>query len=133
VISVLLLRISVVLGLIGLAMGIAMGIKHDFTLAPAHAHLNVLGLVVLFMMGLYYHAFPQAAATRLAKAQAAVAIIGAVLFPTGIAAGLIGDHDRLVPITVIGSLAVFIGMLLFAWIVFRTPAPKLRLIESAAG
>jgi hypothetical protein len=132
-ISTLLLRVSVVLGVIGLAMGIVMGIKQDFTLAPAHAHLNLLGFVVLFMMGLYYHAFPHAAATMLAKVQAAIAIVGAALFPTGIAAGLIGDHDRLVPITVVGALTVFTGMLLFAWIVFRTPAPKLRLIESAAG
>lgn len=85
------------------------------------------------MMGLYYHVFPQAAATRLAKAQAAIAIIGAVLFPAGIAAGLIGNHDRLVPITAIGSLTAFTGTLLFARIVFRTPAPRRRLIESAAS
>lgn len=129
----LLLRASVVIGLVGLAMGIAMGIKQDFTLAPAQAHLNLLGFVMLFMAGLYYHAFPQAAATRFAKVQAAIAIIGAALFPAGIAAGQIGDHDRIVPIIVVGALTVFTGMLLFAWIVFRTPAPKLRLIEPTAG
>jgi hypothetical protein len=42
-ISTLLLCVSVVLGLVVLAMGI----KQDFTLAPAHAHLNLLGFVVL--------------------------------------------------------------------------------------
>jgi Protein of unknown function (DUF3574) len=109
VIPTLLLRVSVVLGVIGLAMGIAMGIKQDFTLAPAHAHLNLLGLVLLFMMGLYCHAFPQAAATTLAKVQAAIATIGSALFPTGIAAGLIGDHDRLVRVIVIDALIVFTG------------------------
>jgi hypothetical protein len=71
-ISTLLLRVSVVLDLIGLARRIAMGIKQDFTLAPAHAHLNLLGFVVLFMAGLYYHAFPQAAAhfSRLSRTTA---------------------------------------------------------------
>lgn len=28
--------------LIGMSLGIAMGISHDFTLAPVHAHLNLL-------------------------------------------------------------------------------------------
>jgi hypothetical protein len=121
--SVILLRVAVALGLIGLAMGIAMGITQDFTLAPAHAHLNLLGFVLLFVAGLYYHAFPQAAATMLAKVQATIAVIGAALLPTGIAAVLTG-HDGLKPITVIGAFTVFTGMLLFAWIVFRTAAPK---------
>jgi hypothetical protein len=122
-ISTLLLRIAVVLGLIGFAMGIAIGVTYDFTLAPAHAHLNLLGFVALFVAGLYYQTFPQAAVTKLAKIQAAIAVIGAALFPAGIAA-IVTGHENLTPITVTGALTVFAGLLLFAWIVFRTPAPK---------
>ena len=44
--------------------------------------------------------------------------------PAGITAGLIGDHDRLIRITIIGGLTVLSEMLLFAYIVFRTAAPK---------
>ena len=57
-ISTLLLRVSVVLGLIGMTLGMVMGIREDFTLAPAHAHLNLVGFVVPFLAGLYYRAVP---------------------------------------------------------------------------
>lgn len=116
----LLLRFSVVLGLSGMAMGIVMGIRQDFSLAPAHAHLNLLGFVTLFLSGLYYRLVPQAGASGLAQIQAATAMIGAVVFPVGIGFALLGDHDRIFPLLVAGALAVFAGMLLFAIIVFRT-------------
>jgi hypothetical protein len=45
----LLFRISVSLGLAGMGFGIFMGIRQDFALAPAHAHLNLLGFVVMFL------------------------------------------------------------------------------------
>jgi hypothetical protein len=36
----------------GVGMGIAMGMAHDFHLAPVHAHLNLLGWTSLALMGL---------------------------------------------------------------------------------
>jgi hypothetical protein len=62
-----------------------MGIKQDFALAPAHAHLNLLGFVALFLAALYYRAVPEAAASLLAKVQGVLAMVGAVVFPVGIA------------------------------------------------
>ena len=44
---------SAVLLLIGMLAGVVMGMQQDFTLAPAHAHLNLVGGVLLFMFGLY--------------------------------------------------------------------------------
>jgi hypothetical protein len=113
-----LLRVSVVLYLIGLGLGIGMGVAHDFTLAPAHAHLNLLGFVGLFLTGLYYHAFPAAAAGTLARIQAWLSAIGAVIFPIGIAAIRTGG-PAYEPVIVVGSLVVFVGAALFAFIVFR--------------
>ena len=115
-----LFRISISLGLLGVAFGIIMGITQDFALAPAHAHLNLLGFVVMFLSALYYRAFPLAAASRLARYQVAVSMVGAVLFPIGIASVLLGGHDRFEPVVVTGALIVFAGMLLFAVIVYRT-------------
>src|SRR5215471_6381932 len=43
-----LLRVSVVIILAGMVMGMAMGMAQDFRLMPAHAHLNLLGFVALF-------------------------------------------------------------------------------------
>ena len=115
-----LFRVSVSIGLLGMAFGIFMGIKQDFALAPAHAHLNLLGFVTMFLSALYYRAFPTAAASRLARYQAVVSVVGAILFPSGIASVLLGGHDRFEPLVVGGALTVFVGMLLFAMIVYRT-------------
>mgnify|MGYP001024615609 CR=1 FL=1 len=115
-----LFRISVSIGLLGMAIGIFMGIKQDFALAPAHAHLNLLGFVTMFLSALYYSVFPMAAATRMARIQAVISVGGAILFPVGIASVLLGGHDRLEPLVVAGALTVFVGMLLFAVIVYRT-------------
>jgi uncharacterized membrane protein len=115
-----LFRISVSLGLIGIVLGIVMGIRQDFVLMPAHAHLNLLGFVTMFLSALYYRVVPEAAASGLARYQAIVSVAGAVVFPIGIACVLLGGHDRFEPVVVAGALTVLLGMALFAVIVFRT-------------
>ena len=115
-----LFRVSVSLALVGIILGIVMGIRQDFTLMPAHAHLNLRGFVTLFLSALYYRAVPEAAASRLARYQAIISMVGAVVFPVGIASVLLGGHDRFEPLVVGGALTGFLGMALFAVIVFRT-------------
>lgn len=115
-----LFRISVSLAVVGMAFGIFMGVNQDFALAPAHAHLNLLGFVTMFLSALYYRAFPQAATGRLAVCQAVASVVGAILFPVGIASVLLGGHDRFEPVVVVGALIVLLGMVLFAVIVYRT-------------
>jgi cbb3-type cytochrome oxidase subunit 1 len=44
-----------------------MGIAHDFTLAPVHAHSNLVGWVSLALFGAIYRAFPELAVSRLAR------------------------------------------------------------------
>ena len=116
-----LLRISVVIAVLGMAGGIVMGMAQDFQLAPAHAHLNLVGYVTLFLAGLYYQVFPAAARTALAKVHAWVAVVGGLAFPISLAVVLFYG-DRFVPLVVIGSLIAFVGMILFAAVVFRTAA-----------
>jgi hypothetical protein len=118
-----LLRLAVVLGIIGMTFGIAMGIRNDFTLAPAHAHLNLLGWVGLFLAGLYYQAVPAAAVSKLAYVHAFTAMAGAIILPIGIVAIILGGQTYL-PLTVIGSLVVLAAMLLFAVVVFRFGAQQ---------
>jgi peptidoglycan/LPS O-acetylase OafA/YrhL len=118
-----LLRVSVVIILVGMILGMVMGSSQDFRLAPAHAHLNLLGFVSLFLAGLYYQAVPQAAASALAKWQASIAVIGAVVFPIGIAMVLLyGPQYEM--LTIATSVVAFLGMLLFAIVVFRFGAPQ---------
>jgi hypothetical protein len=118
-----LLRVSVVIILVGMIMGMVMGIAQDFRLMAAHAHLNLLGFVSLFLAGLYYQAVPEAAGSKLALWQASIAVIGAIVFPIGIAIVLFyGPRYEIYPIA--GSIVAFAGMLLFAIVVFRYGAPK---------
>ena len=116
-ISTLLLRVSVVLGLIGMTLGMVMGIRKDFTLAPAHAPLNLVGFVVPFLAGLYYRAVPSAGASVLARYHAWIAILGAIVFPIGIVVVLLSGSAVLVAS---GGVIVLLGAILFAVIVFRT-------------
>jgi hypothetical protein len=118
-----LLRVSVVLIIVGMCVGIGMAMTQDFRLAPAHAHLNLIGFVALFLAGLYYQAVPQAAATPVATLHAWTAVVGAIVFPIGIGAVLLGGPKYEV-LAIVGSLIVLFGMLLFAFIVFRNATPK---------
>src|SRR6266404_650933 len=99
-----LFRISASIGLAGMAFGIAMGITQDFLLAPAHAHLNMIGYVGMFLAALYYHTVPEAAASRLAPVQAVVSVVGAILFPIGIVCVRLGDRATFKPVLVAGWL-----------------------------
>ena len=111
--------VSAVLLLIGMLAGVVMGMQQDFTLAPAHAHLNLVGGVLLFMFGLYYRLVPAAARLPMATGQGSLHIAGAVLFPVGIALVTLKGHSYVVA-PIVGSLIVVVATALFVTIVFRT-------------
>jgi hypothetical protein len=110
---------SVVITLIGMLAGIAMGVTQDFSQAPAHAHLNLIGGVMLFVFGLYYRLVPAAGTSALAKWQGWLHIFGAILFPAGVALVTV-KGDPVIAAPIIGSLIVTVAVALFAIIVFRT-------------
>jgi hypothetical protein len=115
----LMMCLSAIILLIGMLAGIAMGIEQNFVLAPAHAHLNLVGGVLLFLFGLYYRLVPAAGTTTLAKVQGWLHMMGAILFPAGVAVVLLkGPSFEAAPIA--GSLIMVAAMALFVVIVFRT-------------
>src|SRR5438270_8363211 len=114
-----LFRISVSIGLAGMVFGMAMGITRNFLLAPAHAHFLLLGYVAMFLSALYYRTVPEAAANRLAPVQAIASVVGAILFPIGIACVRVGDRSRFMPVLVAGWLTVLAAMVLVVVIVYR--------------
>lgn len=61
------LRLGVLFGIAGIALGNVMGATNEFSLRPVHAHLNLLGWVAMTLFGLFYRAFPAAMASPLAK------------------------------------------------------------------
>jgi hypothetical protein len=113
---------STVVLLAGMLIGLAMGMTQNFQLAPAHAHLNLIGGLMLFLFGLYYRLVPQAAASPLARIQGSLHMAGAVLFPAGIALVLLnGPAYEMAAVG--GALIVLAATALFAVIVFRTARP----------
>lgn len=115
----LMMRVSVVILLIGMLAGIVMGVKQDFTLAPAHAHLNLVGGVLLFLFGLYYRLIPSAGTSGLAKLQGWLHIVGAIVFPVGVGV-VVTRGEALVALPIVGSLILVVAVALFTAIVFRT-------------
>jgi hypothetical protein len=117
----LMMCVSVVILLAGMIAGITMGIQQNFVLAPAHAHLNLVGGVLLFLFGFYYRVFPAAGRMTLAKIQGWLHILGSILFPTGIALVLVSGKAYIAA-PIVGSLVVMLAMALFVVVVFRTRA-----------
>ncbi|WP_245307915.1 hypothetical protein [Hoeflea sp. IMCC20628] len=93
-----------------------MAISGDHMLAPAHAHLNLVGWVTMALFGLYYTLTPSAAATGLAKIHLGLAVAGVVVMVPGIAMVLKGGGDG---IAAAGSMLTAASMLVFLYTVFK--------------
>jgi len=117
--AALMMCTSVILLLAGMIVGILMGIQQNFMFAPAHAHLNLVGGVLLFLFGLYYQVMPKTADMALARVQGWLHIAGSLFFPVGIALTLSNGHPFEF-FAIFGALIVLAAMILFAIIVFRT-------------
>lgn len=111
-------RTAIVFGLLGIVMGIIMAASHDHSVMPAHAHLNLLGWVSLFLFGVYYRLHPTIDSSRLARTQVLVWALGTVVLTVGVAALHLGKPQA-EPIAVVGSLLILADMALFAVLVFR--------------
>ncbi|MGO4735380.1 hypothetical protein AB4099_02470 [Bosea sp. 2KB_26] len=111
-------RAAVLIALAGMIWGIVMAISRDHSALPAHAHLNLLGWVSLFLFGIFYRLHPSVDLTRSARIQVWFWIVGTLVLTVGVAlvhsGNAIGD-----PIAGVGALAVLADMALFGWLVFR--------------
>lgn len=102
--------------LTGMSLGIVMGMREDFSLAPAHAHLNLLGWVTMALYGLY-HRGVERSSEGLAWVQVGAGAFGCVLMAGGLAIYLGMGVEGAVASVIIGSLLCMLSMLLFLFIV----------------
>jgi hypothetical protein len=115
---------AVVFAITGMVWGIVMGISQDHSAMPAHAHLNLLGWVSLFLFGIFYHLHPAIDRARLALAQVSVWAIATVIMAIGVAlidTGRAGGD----PIAAVSSIALLLDMGLFGLLVLRRHTNKL--------
>jgi hypothetical protein len=107
----------------GMAMGIYMGTAQDFTLAPAHAHLILLGWVTMAIYGLYYRSLDRPAG-RLPLFQVVAGGLGAPAMAGGLGLLLMSPagselHTRGEASIIVGSTLSILSMLLFVVVVAR--------------
>ena len=116
--SSLCFQAAVLFVIAGMIWGIQMAISQDHSAFPAHAHLNLLGWVSLFLFGIYYRLHPSLDRHKSAMTQVGLWIVGTVVQAVGV--GLVHTgHESGEPFAAVGSLMVLASMLLFAWLVFR--------------
>ncbi|MDR3406917.1 MAG: hypothetical protein P4L68_00290 [Methylovirgula sp.] len=107
---------AVIAAATGMAWGLIMGISENHTTMPAHAHLNLLGWVSLFLIGIFYHLNPALDRNRIALIQVCVWIAGTIILTLGVAM-LMSGIALGNALAAAGSLIVLAAMLLFGWLV----------------
>jgi hypothetical protein len=117
------LSVAVLQALVGMGLGVFMGISGDFTLAPAHAHNNLLGWVGMAIFGLYYALLPEVGMRPLATIHFWIALAGNILMPLGIAFLLTNNGSAF---SVVGSLLEIISMLLFGFVMWTSRSALAR-------
>jgi hypothetical protein len=94
----------------GMIWGAYMGATEDFTLSPAHAHLNLVGWATLALMGTFYAVAGKAG--RLGWLNFGLSTLGVVLMIPSLALYLRGDSAAQSGLMA-GTLATILGMLAF--------------------
>jgi hypothetical protein len=103
---------SALAALTGMSLGIYMGINKDFALAPAHAHLNLLGWVTMALYGLYHRGRDRSAGP-LAWAQVGCGAAGFPLMAGGLGVMLTTGSHGTADAIMAGAVLSWLGMVLF--------------------
>lgn len=103
----------------GILIGLKMAISQDFAAVGAHAHINLLGWVTMSIFGTYHALNPSGASTKLARIQAYIYVLGVLVMAPALYLFLTGTPAA-EPVVAIASIAVFVGVLMFGAIIYRT-------------
>src|SRR5690348_4103876 len=109
-VDVYFLLLATVLLICGAVLGITMGAGEDFQLVPVHAHLNLAGWASLALFGLTYRAYPELAATNLARYHFIISATASVLLPFGIGLAVLRNSPGL---AIFSSILWLLGVLMF--------------------
>jgi hypothetical protein len=111
--------LGVICLLIGMGMGMNMGASEDFTLMPAHAHLNLLGWVTMAIYGTFYALTHASLKPKLAWTNFVLAAIGVVVMIPSLALYLPAHDAKFIPGIVVGEVATVLSLLTFAISVYH--------------
>jgi hypothetical protein len=99
--------------LLGMGWGIQMGASEDFTMMPAHAHLNLLGWVTLALYGTFYALTAATLSPRLAWINFALSATGVAFMIPFLSLFLPARDAKYIPGMMIGEVTTVLGLLVF--------------------
>jgi len=112
--------IGVVYLLLGMSWGMHMGASEDFSMMPAHAHLNLLGWVTMAIYGTFYALTQNTLSPKLAWTNFVLAATGVAAMIPSLALYLAGGRDtKFIPGLVTGEILTVLSLLVFAVSVYR--------------
>jgi len=110
--------IGVLFLIAGMIWGMIMGNSENFILAPAHAHLNLLGWVTMAIYGTFYALTRDTLRPKLAWTNFVLAVLGVLVMIPSLALYLSGNPQYGAGIAV-GSVLCFLALLVFGISVAR--------------
>ena len=110
---------GVIYVLCGMMWGMKMGASEDFAMAPAHAHLNLLGWVTMALYGTFYTLTRATMLPKLAWTNFVVSAAGVAVMIPGLALYLMHAEAKYIPLIVVGEVLTVSGMLIFGISVAR--------------
>jgi uncharacterized membrane protein AbrB (regulator of aidB expression) len=117
--------VGVICVAIGMFWGMHMGITHDFTEAPAHAHLNLVGWVTMALYGTFYALTRETMSRILAWTNFFVSVAGGLIMVPALAMFLANGNDqKYVPFMSAGEGLTLLGLIIFAISVYRELARR---------
>ena len=100
--------------LVGMSLGVFMGATQDFSMAPVHAHLNLLGWVTTALYGTFY-ALAHDASKKLAWTTFGLANLGVIIMIPSLAMVLKnGPQSPFIAPLVVSEFITVAGMVCFA-------------------
>lgn len=105
--------------LAGMIWGMVMGANEDMALAPAHAHLNLLGWVTMGLYGTFYALTRQTMSEKLAWTNFIVSGLGVVVLIPFLAFYLKSANPALIPGMMVGEILTVGGLIVFGVSVSR--------------
>jgi hypothetical protein len=107
--------LAILYAICGMVLGLSMSMSQDHLQMPVHAHTMVAGWLMSAVFAYFYHLFPAIGASTLAMIHFWLQAVSGIVLLISLFFVLRGNTG-VEPVTAIGSLGFFAGMLLFAWI-----------------
>lgn len=130
-ISNLFFRTAIVFLIVGIGVGLHMSISGVHNVTGAHAHINLLGWVTSAIFGGYYALNPAKAEGRLPLIHYGIYTAGVAIMVVGLYFLLLGN-TALEPMVAAGSMITFLGVLIFAVVVFRSASAGAAALRAPA-